>query len=161
MIFSAKQLQEKCIEQRMPLYQVFVDLTKAFDTVNRDALWKVLGKCGCPPEFVDKFKKLHRSMKARVNFDGQLSEEISVDNGVKQGDIPAPTLFSIYLSAMLWLAFHDCDIGVAIRFRTSGNVFDLRRFNAKTMVSEFVVRELLYADDSAISMLTLLRTCMR
>ena len=38
MVFTARQLQEKCIEQRLPLYQVFVDLTKAFDTVNRDAL---------------------------------------------------------------------------------------------------------------------------
>ena len=34
MIFSARQLQEKCIEHRVALYQVFVDLTKAFDTVN-------------------------------------------------------------------------------------------------------------------------------
>ena len=44
--FSARQVQEKCIEQQMSLYQVFVDLTKAFDTVNRDALWKVLSKLG-------------------------------------------------------------------------------------------------------------------
>ena len=148
MIFSARQLQEKCVEQRMPLYQVFVDLTKAFDTVNRDALWIVLGKYGCPPDFVDKFKQLHRSMKAQVNFDGQLSEKFPVDNGVKQGDIPAPTLFSIYLSAMLWYAFHDYEKGVLIRFRTSGNVFNLRRMNAKTLVSEMLVRELLYADDA-------------
>ena len=151
MIFSARQLQEKCLEQCMPLYQVFVDLTKAFDTVNREALWVVLGKCGCPPEFVDKFKQLHRSMKAQVNFDGQLSEKFSVDNGVKQGDIPAPTLFSIYLSALLWYAFHDCDKGVHIRFRTSGKVFNLRRMNAKTMVSETLVRELLYADDADLA----------
>ena len=48
MIFSARQLIEKSIEQRK-LYQVFVDLTKAFDTVNRDARWKVIGKFGCPP----------------------------------------------------------------------------------------------------------------
>ena len=44
MIFSVRQVQEKCIEQRVSLYQVFVDLTKAFDTVNRDALWTILGK---------------------------------------------------------------------------------------------------------------------
>ena len=43
MIFSARQFM-KCIEQRVPLYQVFVDLTKAFDTVNRSALWIVLGE---------------------------------------------------------------------------------------------------------------------
>ena len=34
MIFVARQIQEKCIQQQIPLYQDFVDLTKAFDTVN-------------------------------------------------------------------------------------------------------------------------------
>lgn len=148
MIFSAKQLVEKCIEQRLPLCQVFVDLTKAFDTVNREALWKVLGKFGCTSGFVDKFKQLHRSMKGRVNFNGQLTEELPMDNGVKQGDIPAPTLFSLYLTAVLWYAFHDCDLGVYFRFRTTGKLFNLRRFQAKTLVIEGLVRELLYADDA-------------
>ena len=87
-------------------------------------------------------------MNAQVNFDGQLSEKFPVDNGVKQGDIPAPTLFSMYLSAVLWYAFHDCEIGVHIRFRTSGKVLNLRRMQAKTLVSEMLVRELLYADDA-------------
>ena len=148
MIFSARQLVEKCREQCLPLCQVFVDLTKAFDTVNRDALWKVLLKFGCTPAFVDKLRQLHRSMKARVNFNGQLSDQIDVDNGVKQGDIPAPTLFSLYLTAVLWFAFHDCDIGVYFRFRTSGRIFNLRRFQARTLVQESLVRDLLYADDA-------------
>ena len=132
----------------MPLYQVFVDLTKAFDTVNRDALWRIFGKIGCPQSFVDKFRQLHRNMKAQVNFNGQLSEQISVDNGVKQGNIPAPTLFSIYLSAILWFAFHDSNLSVMIRFRTTGKVFDLRRFNSKSKTSDCLLRELLYADDA-------------
>ena len=36
MILCLRQLQEKCIEQDRPLYIVFVDFTKAFDTVGRD-----------------------------------------------------------------------------------------------------------------------------
>ena len=49
MIFAARQIQVKCIEQQITLYQVLVDLTKVFDTVNREALWKILGKFGFPP----------------------------------------------------------------------------------------------------------------
>ena len=148
MIFSTRQLQEKCIEQHVSLYQVFVDLTKAFDTVNQSALWIILGKLGCPPQFVNMFKQLHRNMKARVNFNGSLSEPISIDNGVKQEDIPAPMLFSIYFAMCLVFAFQYCDIGVYIRFRTSGKVFNLRRFNAKSKVFQALVRDLLYADDA-------------
>ena len=39
MIFTARQLQEKCQEQNVDLYMTFVDLAKAFDTVSRDGLW--------------------------------------------------------------------------------------------------------------------------
>ena len=35
MIFVLRQIQEKCREQNMGLYAVFIDLTKAFDTVSR------------------------------------------------------------------------------------------------------------------------------
>ena len=45
MIFSVRQLQEKCKEQQQPLYLAFfgiVDLTKAFDLVSRSGLFKLL-----------------------------------------------------------------------------------------------------------------------
>ncbi|VDM00393.1 unnamed protein product [Schistocephalus solidus] len=51
MIFAARQLQEKCQEMQTHLYTTFVDLTKAFDTVNRDGMWKVMQKFGCPERF--------------------------------------------------------------------------------------------------------------
>ena len=41
MIFTAHQLQEKCQEQQHELYAPFIDLTKAFDSVDTSALWEV------------------------------------------------------------------------------------------------------------------------
>ena len=49
MIFSLCKLQEKCREQNQPLYLAFIDLTKAFDLVSRDGLFKMLPLIGCPP----------------------------------------------------------------------------------------------------------------
>nr|VZI29429.1 unnamed protein product [Spirometra erinaceieuropaei] len=51
MIFAARQLQEKCQEMRTHLYSTFVDLTNAFDTVNREGLWTIMQKFGCPERF--------------------------------------------------------------------------------------------------------------
>ena len=147
-IFSARQLMQKCIEQRVPLYKVVVDLTKAFETANRGALRILLGKLGCPPLFVEMMKQLHHNMKARVNVNGSLSEPIPVDNGVKQGHIPAPSLFSICFVIMLSYAFQNFDIGVYIRFRTSGKVFNLRRFNTKSKTFQSLIGVLLFADDA-------------
>jgi hypothetical protein len=42
MVFSLRQLQEKCREQHLPLYVSFIDLTKAFDLVSRDEHASVL-----------------------------------------------------------------------------------------------------------------------
>ena len=87
-------------------------------------------------------------MQARVNFNGTLSEAIAVDNGVEQVDIPAPTLLSIYFAAALAFAFQDCNVGVYLRFRCTGKVFDLRRFNAKSKTFETLICEILHADDA-------------
>ena len=48
-MFSLRQLQEKCKEQQRPLYLAFIDLTKAFDQVCRSGLFMLLQKIGCPP----------------------------------------------------------------------------------------------------------------
>ena len=59
----------------------------------------------------------------------------------------APTLFSMMFSAMLMDAFQDSDTGFPIRYRFDGNIFNLRRLQAKTKVQTDVLDELLYADD--------------
>ena len=122
-------VQEKCREQNLDLYMVFVDLTKAFDTISRDGLWQILRKIGCPELFVDIIRSFHEGMVARVQDQGQTSEPFSVTNGTKQGCVMAPLLFTLVFSAMLNDAFHDNDSGALIRFRTDGNVFNLRRLN--------------------------------
>ena len=114
MIFCLRQLQEKCIEQDRPLYMVFVDFGKAFDTVGRTGLWQLLRKYGCPEKFTTMIEALHTGMMANVSVGGEVSESFSVTNGVKQGCVLAPTLFSIFLSAMLDDAFRDTGDGVYI-----------------------------------------------
>ena len=73
-IFTARQLQEKCQEQNVDLYMTFVDLTKAFDTVSRDGLWKIMVMFGCPPRYIAMVRQFHDGMQARVQNDGEYSE---------------------------------------------------------------------------------------
>ena len=40
MLFAARQVQEKCREQNLDQCMVFVDLTKPFDSVSSEGLWK-------------------------------------------------------------------------------------------------------------------------
>ena len=149
MIFCLRQLQEKCIEQDRPLYMVFVDFSKAFDTVGRTGLWQLLRKYGCPEKLTTMIEALHTGMMANVSVGG-VSESFSVTNGVKQGCVLAPTLFSIFLSAMLNEAFRDMGHGIYIQSRQSADVFNVVHFRAKTKTTRILMRELLFADDSAL-----------
>ena len=85
MLFTARQLQEKCQEQNVDIYMTFVDLSKTFHTVSRDGLWKIMAKFGCPPRFIAMVRQFHDGMQARVQNDGEFSEPFEVTNGVKQG----------------------------------------------------------------------------
>lgn len=150
MIFSLRQVAEKVREKNEELYLVFIDLTKAFDTVNRAALWKVLKQLGIPDNMLNIIISFHDGMKASVVSNGESSEPFNVTNGTKQGCVMAPVLFALFFSVMLKYAFADIDSGVMFKFRTSGGLFNQQRFKAKTLLRQAIIRDLLFADDAAL-----------
>lgn len=162
MIFALRQVQEKVREQNKHLYifMVFIDLTKAFDFVNRVALWIVLRKFGCPDKFVSIIQSFHDGMMASVMQSGESSEPFPVANGTTQGGcVMAPVLFAIHFSAMLLTAFNGLDTGVNIQFRTDGNIFTLQRMRAQTKIKHQVLRNALFSVMTVHSQRTRLRTC--
>ena len=112
MIYVLRQTKEKCREQNMGLYAAFVDLTKTFDIVSRDGLWKILVRLGCPLKFLTIFRHLHESQQGQMKHNGSLSGSFPVSNGVKQGCVLAPTLFSIFFSIMLRETKEDLPDGI-------------------------------------------------
>ena len=105
---------------------------------------------GMPSRFVNMLRSFHSDMRAWVSVGGEVSAPFFVNNGVKQGDVPAPTLFAVYFAVVLNVAFKSCNHGVYVRYRTSGSVFNIRRFAARTKIFTILVRDLLYADDCAL-----------
>ena len=53
-------------KQDRPLYIVFVNFTKAFDTVGRTGLWQLLRKNGCPEKFTPMIESLHTGIMVNV-----------------------------------------------------------------------------------------------
>ena len=146
MIFSAKQLQEKCREQQQPLYLAFIDLPKALDLVSRTGLFKLLEKIGCPPKLLSIIVNMHGT----VSFDGEISELFKIDSGVRQCCVLAPILFGIFFSLMLTYAFGTVSDGIYLHTRHDGKLFNLKRLRAKTKVTCALIRKMLFADNAAL-----------
>ena len=153
MVFALRLLQEKCSLQGQDLYLLFIDLTKAFDTVNREGLWLILEKAGCPKHFVHIICSFHENMKASVREGSEKSPSFGVTSGTKQGCVLAPTLFSIFFSMMLLVAFKDASDGVDINSRCDVGLgrINTEHFNAPTKVTISTIRDLLFADDCALA----------
>ena len=93
MIFVARLLQEKYREQHRSLIFAFIDLTKAFDTVNRSLLWDVFSNVGCPSQFLAVLREFHDEMTAKVAMNGLESDPFMVNIGVKQGCVLSSICF--------------------------------------------------------------------
>ena len=124
MIIAFRQIQEKCIQQHRNLLAFFIDLTKAFDTVNRHALWQVLTKNGIPTKIVNLLKSLHNGMLGTVKINGETTDSFPISTGVKQGCTIAPTLFIIYFDTMLNKVPRNCNEGIYVRVCTDGSLFN-------------------------------------
>ncbi|KAJ8041089.1 hypothetical protein HOLleu_11807 [Holothuria leucospilota] len=109
----------------------FIDLTKTFDTVRREAFWKMMVTFGCSRMFTSIVRQFHDGMLIKALDDVEKSNSFPLTNGC----VLASTLFSMF-SAMLTDAFHDCDDGIHIRYRSDGGLFNPRRLRAVTKVKK-------------------------
>ncbi|CAN0360842.1 unnamed protein product, partial [Ectocarpus sp. 12 AP-2014] len=66
---SIRRLQELRRRKKTPLYMHFVDLKKAYDSVGREVLWKVLARAGIPAKLNKVIRQFHDGLWARVRID--------------------------------------------------------------------------------------------
>ena len=127
MLFTAIQVRQ---EQNVDFYMTSVDFTKANNTVSRDGLWKIMAT---HPRSITMALQFHDGMRTRVQNEKEYSEPFPVTNGVKQGSVMAPILFSKIFDVMLIDAFHYF-AGFPIRYRFDGKLFNLKWLQAKSNV---------------------------
>ncbi|XP_028649227.2 LOW QUALITY PROTEIN: uncharacterized protein LOC114645554 [Erpetoichthys calabaricus] len=87
---------EQSLEWNTPvLYINFVDYEKAFDSVDRGTLWKLLQHYGIPAKVVNLIKSSYEGITCRVIHGGQLTNSFQVKMGVRQECLLSPFLFLI------------------------------------------------------------------
>lgn len=87
--------------RKMDTFSCFVDMKKAFDTVNRDCMWFKLMKIGVHGNILYAIQSLYKDISCAVSINDTLTEWFPLSQGVKQGCGLSPTLFAIYINDLV------------------------------------------------------------
>ena len=77
-----------------------MDFKKAFDTVDRNALFQKIEKKGIGGNFLKIIKDMYSNTLYSCKFGDSYSEPFLATLGVKQGDSLSPTLFNLFVDDM-------------------------------------------------------------
>ena len=101
-MFAVRRLQALAQKKQIPLYVCFIDLTKAYGSVDRTLLWTVLARFGLPHNMISVIRD---GMRAFVRVDDRVcSGWFAVEQGLRQGCVLAPLLFNIFFAAVINVA---------------------------------------------------------
>ena len=99
-IATLRIIVEQSLEWNSSLIVNFIHYEKAFDSVDRTTLWKIMRHYGIPDKLVTMVKELYEGSSCRVLHEGQLTDSFNIVTGVKQGCLLSPFLFIL---AVDWL----------------------------------------------------------
>lgn len=134
-------------------FVLFVDIVKAFDSVNREMLWQILKKYGIPPIAIKCIEKMYTNIQIHLNI-GTAQTSFKSTSGVKQGDNLAPVLFLFVIQAAIDTMHKHWPTTLPPLqwFPTSKSFLNKRSQNKNSHTLDH--KDTFYADDSAFIFLS-------
>ena len=131
-IFTVRQLCDKLLAKGKDVYWAFMDLEKAYDRIDRKALWQVCRIYGVGGRLLRGVQSFYEDSRACVRVGSEVSEWFPVRVGLRQGCVMSPWLFNLYMDGVVREVY--------ARARIAGVVFE----------GGLRVSQLLFADDTAL-----------
>ena len=98
---------------------MLLDASKAFDRVSYDIMFKLLLERNVCPRIFRLLYYMYTNQKCNVKWEKELSDPFNVSNGVKQGGVISPLLFSIYIDN-LFAALKQLGLGCHVGLTYAG-----------------------------------------
>jgi hypothetical protein len=96
-IFCIRRILEEKWECNEKVHHLFTDIKKAYDSLRREILYKILIEFGIPRKLVRLIKMSLTETYSRVLAGKNVSDRFPTRNGMKQGDAVSPILFNFAL----------------------------------------------------------------
>ena len=136
-VFAVRQICEKYLAKGKDTFWAFMDLEKAYDRVDREAMWRMLSIYGVGGKLLSAIKSFYVDSRACVRVGNKVSDSFGVKVGLRQGCVMSPWLFNVYMDGVVR------EVNTKVGERGLGLIEDIRGQN-------WVVNQVLFADDTAL-----------
>jgi hypothetical protein len=92
---------EDCRQFDREIHLCYVDIKKAYDSVEHWAIEEALQYYGVPKDFVEVIMSLYKNITAEIVTSFGVTKEFEVTRGVRQGDVISPLLFNVVINPFL------------------------------------------------------------
>ena len=100
-IFTVRQILQKCREYQIPTHHLFIDFKAAYDSVDREELWKIMDENGFPGKLIRLIKMTMDGARCCVKISGAESDSFDSRQGLRQGDGISCLCFNIALEGVV------------------------------------------------------------
>ena len=96
----------------IPLVMTFVDFVRAFDSADREVIWKLMHQYRFLPKITSVTKQLYEDSNCQIIHNGKLTQPFAVRTGVRQGCMLSPIIFLIVIDWIMRRTTSECDTGL-------------------------------------------------
>ncbi len=109
-IFVVNLLINKVVKKLgKALYTAFIDLRKAYDTINRNYLFSKLWSFGFEGEVLYSLQSMYKCVYQRIKLQNNLLEPVASELGLRQGCNLSPLLFNLFIEDIKFEFDAKCD----------------------------------------------------
>ena len=135
-MFAVRQVCEKYLANGKDVFWAFMDLEKAYDTIDRHGMRQMLRVYGVGGKLLKAVQSFYVDSWACVLVRNDVSEWFPVNVGLRQGCVMSPWLFNVYMDGVVREA----------NVRVLGKGLELLSANG----GMFEINQLLFADDTEL-----------